>query len=421
MLWLNTSRALLGCIVGLFGLSAALLLHLGWSQLAVATLLLLLCWPALACWYALHRREHQQWLQLRSYVSALSEGDRSYQLLTAQLSEPARHLYQQLAQLEQRLSAANTSTNNPGQLLLFSALWQHLPYPVCLFDASQRLLFANAAACHSLQRPLLSGSDATLLGFCWRGTELHHPDFQTGWQQHLVQVQLQGQSCLIFYAADLRHPLYQQQKASQHKLVRVLSHELRNSLTPMASMTETLLSAAQLPQQQTRQVLRRIQQRSQRLLGFIDSFLQLQQLPAPNKQWLPLASLLAEFPQAEYVRCSGEQYCYADPDQLAQLLLNLLKNAVEACDGQTQPAISLCLFYRGEQQLLTVTDNGPGFANTENLFTPFYTTKSAGAGIGLLLCQEIIHAHQGSITAFNTANGHGCIELCWPLPAAQLS
>lgn len=417
MLWLKTSYALLLSMLLLFLLLGLYLLQADWSVLAVITLLYIASWPAIAFWYWLHRREQLQWQQLSSYAMALQEGECNYRLKQEQLSLPARQLYQQLQKLSQ-----HKQKDDSQQELLFTALWQHFPYPVCVFDADQHLLlYANTAASHSLQRPLLIGSDASQLGFIHTHQQWFHPDLQFGWQQHVVQFQLQGQNCVIYYASDLRHPLYQQQKASQQQLVRVLSHELRNSLTPMASMSDTLLAAAALPEAQTRQVLSRIRQRSQRLLGFIEHYVHLQQLPAAKPQWLNLAELLQEMPQADYVQLSGEQHCYADPEQLAQLLLNILKNSVEACSADTEktPQVLLSFYCRGDQQLLTLTDNGPGFANTDNLFTPFYTTKQGGSGVGLMLCQEIMHLHQGTITASNTSSGNASIELRWPLPAGS--
>lgn len=414
MPWLKTSYVLLLSIALLFVVLSLYLLQSGWTVLAVVTLLYVASWPALALWYLLHRREQRQWQQLSSYVMALQEGETNYRLMQDGLSQPALQLYQQLVLLSQ-----SRQKDDGKQQLLFTALWQHLPYPVCVFDGRQRLLYANTAASHSLQRPLLAGSEASQLGFTCVGADVFHPDLQTGWLQHSVQFQQQSQQCVIYYASDLRHPLYQQQKASQQQLIRVLSHELRNSLTPMASMSETLLAADELPEAQTRQVLSRIHQRSQRLLGFIDSYVQLQQLPAAKQQWLNLTELLQELPQADYVKLSGEQHCYADPQQLSHLLLNILKNSVEACTADTEktPEIALSFYCRGDQQLLTLTDNGPGFANTDNLFTPFYTTKNGGSGIGLLLCQEIMHLHQGTITASNSSSGGACIELRWPLSA----
>jgi two-component system, NtrC family, nitrogen regulation sensor histidine kinase NtrY len=412
---LNTSFVLLFTIALLFLLLALYLFQLGWSLLALITLFYIACWPAFGFWYWLHRREQLQWQQMSSYVMALQEGETNYRLISHYLSAPAQQLCQQLM-----LFTQSKQQDDSQQNVLFSALWQHFPYPVCVFDATQHLLYANTAASQSLQRPLLRGSEAGQLGFTEVKGDWFHPDLQTGWQQYSVRFLLQGQQCVIYYASDLRHPLYQQQKASQQQLIKVLSHELRNSLTPMASMSETLLAASELPQAQTRQVLSRIRQRSQRLLGFIENYVQLQQLPAAQPQWLNLTELLNEMPQADYVQFSGEIHCYADPEQLAQLLLNILKNAVEACSADTEktPEINLSFYYLGDQQLLTLTDNGPGFANMDNLFTPFYTTKQAGSGVGLMLCQEIMHLHDGTIRASNTSAGHGCIELRWPLPAA---
>lgn len=256
------------------------------------------------------------------------------------------------------------------------------------------------------------------LGFQLSNQQLRRPELGSGWQQLCLSYGPAAAPEYLYYALDLRHPLYQQQKYSQQQLIRVLSHELRNSLTPMASMTETLLSQPQLPEQQTRLVLERIQQRSQRLLAFIDQYAKIQQLPTSKPEWCELTEVLNELQLASSIRLllDGENSCYADPNQLRQLLLNLAKNAAEACKNQTDATLSITAYQQGQQQRLQVRDNGPGFANIDNLFTPFYTTKAAGSGIGLMLCREIVMQHGGAIEARNPEEGGAELSMYWPLP-----
>ena len=111
----------------------------------------------------------------------------------------------------------------------------------------------------------------------------------------------------------------------------------------------------------------------------------------------------------------GESSCYADPNQLRQLLLNLAKNAAEAAGEASGTKLQITAYQQGQQQWLQVRDNGPGFANIDNLFTPFYTTKSGGSGIGLRLCREIVMQHGGSIKAHNPAEGGAELRMQWPL------
>jgi C4-dicarboxylate-specific signal transduction histidine kinase len=115
------------------------------------------------------------------------------------------------------------------------------------------------------------------------------------------------------------------------------------------------------------------------------------------------------------VNYQGATWCFADAVLFEQLLLNVLKNAQQAV-----PADSACIDIRyvcqQQQQILHIQDHGPGFANPANLFTPFYTTKTDGLGVGLTLCRDIMHLHQGDLQASNTEQG-ALLTARWPLPA----
>lgn len=388
-------------------LSLSLLALHGWSLLAISSLLFILIWPLAALWYWLYLKIKLPLQQSLMYCQSLNEQASGFQLQAQQLPQAYRVLLAEIRQLVKK-------PVNQDQDILLTLVAQQLPFPLLVFDKNAQLLFANLAASHALQQPLLIGSTALSLGFV-SNQELQHPGLANDWQQQSVH---QPDGSLVYFALDLRHPLYQQQKLSQQQLIRVLSHELRNSLTPMASMTETLLSQPQLPEQQSRLVLSRIQARSQRLLNFIDHYAQLQQLPASKPEWCDLVDILDELQltSAITLQHSGERNCYADPDQLRQLLLNLARNAAQACQNQATAYCKVTAYCQGQQQILHVSDNGPGFANIDNLFTPFYTTKADGSGIGLMLCQEIVMQHSGSIEARNLVTGGAELVMRWPIP-----
>jgi nitrogen fixation/metabolism regulation signal transduction histidine kinase len=171
--------------------------------------------------------------------------------------------------------------------------------------------------------------------------------------------------------------------------------------------------------------LGRIKQRSNRLLSFIEQYSKLSQLPVPRSSWFDFNDLLSEakamITEPCFINYQGTNQCYADVQQMAQILINIFKNAQEAC-LEEQCHIEVSLYYRQEnsqgyqqtKQVIEITDNGPGFANLDNALTPFYTTKSHGSGIGLSLCAEITRNHGGEFSLENTDNG-AKITMVWPV------
>jgi two-component system nitrogen regulation sensor histidine kinase NtrY len=199
----------------------------------------------------------------------------------------------------------------------------------------------------------------------------------------------------------------------------VLGHELRNSLTPMSSMADTLLCSEVLNEAQTRKVLSRIQQRSDRLMTFIEQYSQLSQLPPAQPKWFDFSAILVEAKAMVDETCQvyfqGNNQCYGDVNQLAQVLINILKNAQEA-STESKCLVNITIYSVKNEQVIEITDNGPGFANLDNVLTPFYTTKTNGSGIGLSLCAQITRNHQGQVSVSNISDGGARISMTWPTP-----
>ncbi len=407
-------------------LSACLTQSLGWSKLATATLVFFLAYPLIWLASNCYHFWRQAIMQLTTYTQVIREGETNLRFKT-------QHPDNLLAGLQTEISAlalGNERKELQNQTLenVLSHILDSWPIPVCLFDENTRLSYRNIAMKEIIQQPMLVGTSAQDLGFMLENGSLSHSQFNQQWQCQSVSYMFQQKRCHIFSALDISQPLHQQQSITQQNLIRVLAHELRNSLTPMASMADTLLCIDSFNEAQVRMVLSRIKQRSERLLSFIEQYSQLSHLPTPKTTWFDFSEVLDEAKAMITAPCTislqGNAECFADIQQMAQILINVFKNAQEACDKE-HCEINISLYYPQEnsqgakqvkqtKQVIEITDNGPGFANLDNALTPFYTTKNHGSGIGLSLCAEITRNHGGELSLANTDNGAKIIMM-WPV------
>lgn len=198
------------------------------------------------------------------------------------------------------------------------------------------------------------------------------------------------------------------------KLIRVLTHEIMNSIAPIISLSETVTERAALNGMNERdyavmlQAIQTIHRRSKGLLDFVENYRKLTRIPTPTMQIFPVSTLFsdlqklvpAEGIQVVYSIRPSELRLYADRSMIEQVLINLLKNAVEACCDNEFPEIRIEAFRRDGMPVITVTDNGSGIVPEalDKVFVPFFTTKQGGSGIGLSVCRQILNRHGGNIT-----------------------
>lgn len=402
-------------VIIILSLTAALTWSIGWSNLAITTLLFFIFYPlAWLAWKA-----YQFWclciMQLTTFTQILREGEQN-------LRYKKQHKNNLLLELQKEiilLAHENSDKNEKNQTVevLLSHILDAWSVPICLFDHQQQLTYRNSAMNGLLQQPMLLGTSSNDLGFHISGNNFSHPLFDDKWQCQSIRYAQQGKNNWLFTAIDVSKLLYKNQNTTQNNLIRVLSHELRNSLTPMSSMADTLLSSKTLDEGQTRKVLSRIQQRSDRLMTFIEQYNQLSQLPPPQLSWFDFSEIITEAKGMVNSGCQvefqGNNQCYGDANQVAQVLINLLKNAQEAYLDETCK-VSIKIYTVKHQQMIEISDNGPGFANLANVLTPFYTTKAHGSGIGLSLCAEIARNHQGQLIVSNNSDGGAKILMTWP-------
>jgi nitrogen fixation/metabolism regulation signal transduction histidine kinase len=233
----------------------------------------------------------------------------------------------------------------------------------------------------------------------------------------------------LLVLSDVSAALREEERSAWRRLIRVLGHEISNSLAPIKSIAGSLrFRLTSMPEDpgiadDLDRGLNVIESRSESLNRFVQAYRQLAQLPAPSLRRVALEPLLQRLISLETrlpikLVSAADVELVADPDQIEQLLINLFRNAVEAAlsvaDAESRPAgaaapeVTVSVSRLPDAAALVIEDNGPGLTNPANLFVPFYTTKSSGSGVGLVLARQIAEAHGGTVELRNRTDGQGC-------------
>ena len=308
---------------------------------------------------------------------------------------------------------------------LLRAVMAEIDVAIFAFDNGQRLVLANRYAERLLGRPSaeLLGHRAGELGL--QPTLRDDPGIQDisfpggagRWEVRRTKFWQGGLPHELLVLTDVSQPLREQERQAWQRLIRVIGHELNNSLAPIKSIAGSLegLVARTPPPDDWREDMRRglavIASRSDALSRFTAAYARLARLPQPDLQpvrFAPLVQRIAalETRLAVALKRGPDLTVSADPDQLEQLLINLLRNAVDA-SLETGGCVSIGWARARRMLEVYVDDEGPGLPNTGNLFVPFFTTKPGGSGIGLVLSRQIAEGHGGTLTLENRVDARG--------------
>lgn len=241
------------------------------------------------------------------------------------------------------------------------------------------------------------------------------------WELRRRSFRWDGRPQRLVVLADLSQVLREEERVAWQRLIRVLSHEINNSLTPIKSIATSLSALLDregaASDDDLKEGLQVIAGRSEALGRFMSSYARLAKLPHPQKrelsvrEWVQRVASLESRIEVE-VLDSPDVRIEADGDQLDQLLINLLDNAVDA-SLETGGAVRISWADVEGHVEVRIEDEGPGLAQTANLFVPFFTTKPKGSGIGLALSRQIVEAHGGRVKLRNRVDGPGCVAEVW--------
>ncbi|GAA3947698.1 GHKL domain-containing protein [Chitinophaga oryziterrae] len=369
--------------------------------------------------------------------SADNKLGKSFQALNHQFNEVLEAFRQTRAEKEANLKYIDT-------------IVQHISIGVLSFDSEGRIELINPAAFRLLGIYRLRniaelknahpGLSELLLQIHSGNKILYRTRQEQQLSIHAATVRLQGRLVKLLSIQNIHAELQEKELEAWQNLTKILRHEIMNSVTPIVSLISTMQDIVEqdiLPETQQQEAitdlqeaLQTIKSRSKGIMNFVNAYRDYTTLPKPqftNVNIKELVTSVSNLLQPEMKQAgiyfhhqveSSSTEIHADVAQLQMVLINLIKNAMDALEQSQQPAIRVSVTLNNNSQVsIEITDNGPGIDTDamDKIFIPFYTTKKKGSGIGLSLSQQIIQLHGGQLKVSNTNNNGTTFHILLPV------
>lgn len=353
------------------------------------------------------------------HLDAISQEDYNQFAKSAFSSGKVKEFHLQLKTLSEKLQTQKSHYDQHA-FLVYQLIAQ-LGTPVLVFDHKQQLTFGNDAFAQLFKQPwqMLRHASAELLALEFVAGAWQFKDNRRRkmWQIRSSEFLNDGKTHQLLVFINIESALRENQLKAWQQIIRVLTHEIRNSLTPVSSMAETLSDKAD--NERDKMVLNVITERCAHLQNFVNRYSSLSQQYQLNSQWLSvelMSKTVAKMYDSLQVSSTGNATeIWADRVFLEQVLINLVKNSQEA--GASK--VTLNFTKQDQFTVIDIIDDGQGFSNLDNLFVPLYTTKLQGQGIGLSFCRRVIEQHQGVLELHNNDDKGVTVMIVLPMPAVN--
>ena len=411
----------------------------GWAAKVQWTLSILVVSVWIGCVIALRNRIVFPMQTLTNLLAALREGDYSLRSRRARREDSLGQVMREVNALSETLLIGRREAAEATALL--RAVMAEIAVAVFTFDDEGRLRLINRTGTELLGKPeselLGHGAEEVGLDQCLEGDPSRiltrqFPGRAGGrWGLRRTSFREGGRPHQLLVLADLSQPLREEERAAWQRLIRVLGHELNNSLAPIHSIADSLVTLLRRPvtqrsgdwEQDIEGGLEVIASRAEALSRFMGGYSKLARLPAPVIRDCEIEPLIRHAAAFEVrlpvtVHPGKPITLPLDSDQMSQALINLIRNGADAA-FETGSGVDVGWKVEEAFVEIYVDDGGHGLTNTTNLFVPFFTTKPQGSGIGLVVSRQIIEAHAGSLVLMNRLDGkEGCRALV-RLPLAE--
>ncbi|MBU2972392.1 GHKL domain-containing protein [Pseudoalteromonas sp. C2R02] len=422
-----TQLSLIACLP-VFFLLIFMMMYADISTPLVLLTILLFSIIIVYCHTKIHQISAYQFRSICNLLDAMIQGDYSLRARTSEGDTALNELVDSVNSLAQRLTKQRTESVE-SQFLLQTVI-KHIDVATIALNDDNEFAFINPAA-QNLLGLTANAKEATpseqleQLKHLERGESkvmnLIFNKQQGKFNVHMEEFREAGKQHKLLFLTDVSQLLRVEERNAWQSLVRVISHEINNSLAPIASISETL--KRMMSKQQNIEMhkenlvdgLSIIAQRANNLTNFVNSYKQIAHLPEPKKaqtDFHDLINKIIPLYQNNQIQIIPSEYVklLIDPVQIEQVIINLIKNAVESINSTDNGGnIEINWQLNQGRFQLFIRDQGAGISNESNLFVPFYTTKKQGSGIGLVLCRQILEVHNGKLSLSNRTDETGCL------------
>ncbi len=382
-------------------------------------IVLWLAWKLMRTFYGTHN-------DLKRFVNAIQFSEFNISFRPQIRKGPYRD---QFLRMEKAVKVCNERMQaREGRISFYDMLLNKIDFALIVADNEGKIVWINRTAIEIVGKPQprclkdiqkLSGELYNALGELLPGVirivRLQQTEREHNLALSSTAATIRGEELKIIAIKDIQPVLDETESNAWKKLIRILTHEIMNSVTPLISLSETFSDEQMEPDETMKKAMQAIYRRSKGLIRFVDNYKRITQVPAPNPEVCNLKEMIEDIDRL--LRSQGIRFTYslqpqtilmkADRGQLEQVLINLIKNAWEACKEKESPQVNIAVTLDERQQPgIVVEDNGEGILLDvlDKVFIPFFTTKKEGSGIGLALCRQIILAHHGKISIQSRPN-----------------